>query len=281
MVGDYEARMTELGKGREFYKMTGSGNDFVFFDARTQPADGLDAVEAIQAICARGTGVGADGVVFVENASDVDFSIRYYNADGTLASLCGNASLCSVALASRLIGGSRELRFGTGAGTLVGQIWDGEPRIEVGAVRDVVGAFGAPLAPGEQRMGYALVGVPHLAILCDSVERIDLDRRGRELRWWKTLEHGANANFLSETTGGWAIRTFERGVEGETLACGTGSVASAALLRAWGLAGNETRLRTKSGRWLTVRLHDAGDETRASLSGEGRLVYRGSLESAV
>jgi diaminopimelate epimerase len=118
-------------------------------------------------------------------------------------------------------------------------------------------------------------------MLCDSVGGIDLGRRGRELRWWKTLEHGAYANVVSKTSGGWAIRTFERGVEGETLACGTGSVASAALLKAWGLAGDETRLQTKSGRWLTVRLRDVAGETLASLSGEGRLVYRGSLESAV
>jgi diaminopimelate epimerase len=267
--------MTPLGP--TFYKMTGSGNDFVFFDIRTEALAGLETVESVRALCARGTGVGADGVVFLDRSSDSDFAIRYYNADGSLASLCGNASLCSVALATRLNGATRELRFGTGAGTLSGRICDGEPQIDVGAVRELTSDYEIPLGPGEERIGFALVGVPHLTILCADVNQVDVEGRGSVLRRWPTLAHGANANFVSRLGDGWAVRTFERGVEAETLACGTGAVASAAILRSWGESADQCRLRTRSGKVLTVRLRGVGSETTATLSGEGRLVFMGVL----
>src|SRR5437016_9331074 len=102
-------------EGRPFFKMSGSGNDFVFFDARTEPAGDLDRAGPIQAICARGTGIGADGVVFLEAASSsaTQFGIRYFNADGSVADLCGNASLCSVSLSAHLRDNRGEVAFDT------------------------------------------------------------------------------------------------------------------------------------------------------------------------
>src|SRR5688572_11190404 len=103
MVGDNgKGLMTDYG--RRFYKMTGSGNDFVFIDGRAEPPGALEGPELIGRICARGTGVGADGVMFVEETADsrARFGIRYFNRDGSLALLCGNASLCSVRLAAEL-----------------------------------------------------------------------------------------------------------------------------------------------------------------------------------
>lgn len=272
-------RAEDAGRGREFYKMTGSGNDFVFVDARANPAGELDRPDWIRIVCARGTGVGADGVVFLEpaNRAGVGFSIRYFNADGSLADLCGNASLCSVALAARLgAADGAAMRFDAGSGEIGGRIIGGRPEIEIGAVRDLSPAFDRSLEPGEQRIGYALVGVPHLAVLCDDVEAIELARRGRDLRWSPSLTHGANANFVSGTPGRWKIRTFERGVEGETLACGTGAVATAALLRAWGADRDVIELETRSGRVLRVTL-PADPHASARLAGEGRLVFRGSF----
>jgi diaminopimelate epimerase len=271
--GDDEVR------GREFYKMTGSGNDFVFVDARYRPAGELDRPEWIRRVCARGTGVGADGVVFLEppGRDEADFSIRYFNADGSLADLCGNASLCSVALASRLGAADGEgMRFDAGSGEIRGRITTEGPEIELGTVRDMDLAFDRPLEAGELRIGFALVGVPHLVIQCANVETVDLGTRGRDLRWSPALPHGANANFVSGPAGGWRIRTFERGVEGETLACGPGAVATAALLRAWNADGDSIELETRSGRVLRVTL-PADGRASARLAGEGRLVFQGSL----
>jgi len=265
--------------GRQFYKMTGSGNDFVFVDARTDPAGELGRPEWIRKACARGTGVGADGVVFLEPAGrhGVDFSIRYFNSDGSLAALCGNASLCSASLAARLGAAPPQgMRFDTGSGEIRGRVTTEGPEIEIGEVRDLDRAFGRSLESGEIRIGYAVVGVPHVVVQCADVEAIDLLTRGRDLRWSRALAHGANANFVSGSTGGWKIRTFERGVEGETLACGTGAVATAALLRAWGADGDGIALETRSGRVLRATLPPHSGAS-ARLAGEGRLVFQGSF----
>ena len=268
--------------GREFYKMSGSGNDFVFFDTRSLPPGPLEEPRSIRQLCARGTGVGADGVVFLERSERAAFGIRYFNADGSLASLCGNASLCSVSLAVELgIAKADGLRFDTGDGVLRGRLRESMPEIDLGGARELTPWFDASLGAGEQRIGFARVGVPHLVVLCDDTASIDVVGRGVPLRYHASLRDGANVNFVSrrdrEGEGwGWLIRTYERGVEAETLACGTGAVATAALLRAWGLAGAQTRLTTRSGNELSVTLGSGPDDS-SSLSGEGRIVYRGEL----
>jgi diaminopimelate epimerase len=267
------------GNGRRFVKMSGSGNDFVMFDAREEPAGDLARPEMLGAICARGTGVGADGVVFLERSAVADIRLVYYNADGSLADLCGNATLCTTRLAVELgAGDARGLVIETGAGLIQARITDGGPEIDLQPIRDLapdrqVGDLGA----GESRMGFARAGVPHLAIVVDDIEAVDVVGRGRPLRHHPTLADGANVNFLAEGPRGWRMRTYERGVEGETLACGTGAVASAALLSSWGLASSPVTIRTRSGRALVVRFRHEGGRRYPSLSGEGRIVFSGHL----
>ena len=118
-------------------------------------------------------------------------------------------------------------------------------------------------------------------ILVDDLASVDIIRRGRPVRFHASLEFGANVNFVApRPEGGWAIRTYERGVEGETLACGTGNVAAAIMLKEWGLVeGDQVVLYPKSGKPLTVTLCRDGDAWLPSLRGEGRLVYRGELET--
>jgi len=266
--------------GRDFFKLTGSGNDFVFFDAMAEPAGDLDRPERIRALCARGTGVGADGVVILEPADDADFRIRYYNSDGSRAALCGNASLCTVRLAVELgVAAEESLAFGTDAGVIQGRIRAGLPEIDLQPVAHISGDTGLSCGIEERLIGFAVAGVPHAVVLVDDVEAVDVATRGRQLRWDGTFRDGANVNFVSGPHGRnrWAIRTFERGVEGETLACGTGAVATAVLLSAWGLASEpEVELATRSGRSVYVRPAGAAGG-RPSLRGEGRLVYRGRL----
>lgn len=264
---------------RPFWKMTGSGNDFVFFDARNEPPGELESAAVIGAVCDRRLGVGADGIVFIERDPELPFAIRYFNRDGSLAELCGNASLCSVTLAVELgiVARDAEFRFGTSSGPLAGRLNDSGPEIDTAPVREEETAFQASLEPGEAQIGYARVGVPHLVVRCHDLDAVDVDDRGRDLRNHSSLPAGANANFVAGGAAGWAMRTYERGVEEETLACGTGAVATAALLTRWGLASSPVVLRTRSGAALRVRFRAEAGERVPSLQGEGRIVFEGVL----
>lgn len=271
-----------IPSGHPFYKMSGSGNDFIFFDARsdTGVAHELDNPESVRRLCATGTGIGADGVVFLQSDTYQAFRIRYFNRDGSLGELCGNASLCSVRLARELgIVGDGTCHFETDAGAMTGHFRDGRPEIDLQMVHDLKLEAEFDREAGEQRIGFANPGVPHLVILVDDVSKVDVVGRGRPLRLDRRLKHGANVNFVAPVGSGtneFLIRTYERGVEAETLACGTGAVASAALLHEWGLAGQVVRLGTKSGRTLIVTLRRKNDgHLWPSLSGEARIVYQG------
>lgn len=289
---------------RSFYKMTGSGNDFVFVDARQADVGDLTSADRIRAICARGTGVGADGIVFLDRVPDADVGIRYFNSDGSPAALCGNATLCTVRLAADLgLARAGDLRIATGAGVLEAHLVDGVPEFDLGALDRVTSEVPVDLATGERRIGFGVAGVPQLVVLVDDVESVDVAGRGRRLRshpW--SGPAGANVNFVAAApahpglpprSGGpvgdgsrdmgqpgqdWMIRTYERGVEGETLACGSGAVVTAALLTAWGAtAAVPVRLWTRSGAPLGVSVRRVGDRWNAALRGEGRLVFRGEL----
>ena len=270
--------------GRSFYKVSGSGNDFVMFDARTDPAGGLEEPEAVRTLSARGTGVGADGVVFLEPSTVADLRIRYFNSDGSLASLCGNATLCSTRLAVELgmvdPGG---FRIETGAGVLPARIRDGLPEVDLAPVAEVSPSGPIEVQGAELKSGYLLAGVPHVTILVPDVDAVDVVGRGRPIRHDPRLPHGANANFVSRVGAGrWRIRTYERGVEAETLACGTGAVASAILLTIWGEATGPVELVTQSGRTLKVRLRVGSEgEWHPSLSGHAAVVFIGNLSEVL
>src|SRR5688500_13993840 len=263
--------------GREFWKMSGSGNDFVFVDTREMPAGPLTSPEVIGAICSRGTGIGADGVCFLEESDAATIRLVYLNADGSRADLCGNATLCTARLSRELgIIESGEFAIETDAGVLGARFRGSNPEIDLQPVTEVRSDAGIPLIAGERRMGFALAGVPHLVILVNDLDRVDVVGRGRLLRRHATLRAGANVNFVQLASEGlFRYRTYERGVEAETLACGTGAVATAKLLIQWGLAKGPVRIQTRSGRELGVRFSGESESQRPSLTGEARIVYRG------
>jgi len=269
-------------EGRNFWKMTGSGNDFVFIDGREQPASEFESPAMIQRICARGTGVGADGLVILAapGKPDADLKLTYYNADGSLADLCGNATLCTSSLAAKL-GAVNPAGFAleTGTGVLRARIRAGMPEFDLPDILQADTAVAAiQREAGEERLGFAVAGIPHVVIRVPDVAACDVIRRGRAVRHDASLEAGANVNFVSRDGRGWHIRTYERGVEDETLACGTGSVATAILLRLWGEAADDVELETASGRRLGIRsVPGSNGVWKASLRGEGRLVFEGKL----
>jgi diaminopimelate epimerase len=266
--------------GREFYKLSGSGNDFVFVDTRKEPAGHLTEPEVIGRICSRGNGIGADGVVFLEATPKATIRLIYINADGSRADLCGNATLCTARMARELglVKGTEEFSIETDVGVLGARFLAKVPEIDLNSVSDARLDAGIPLAAGESRMGFALAGVPHLVILVDDLDAVDVVGRGRPLRRHPSLKAGANVNFVRpEDDGSFSYRTYERGVEAETLACGTGAVATAWLLTQWGLTQGPVRLTTRSGRGVGVRFGAPNAGAKASLSGDARIVFRGQL----
>lgn len=264
-----------------FWKMSGSGNDFVFVDGVGDPAAGVRACDPdfVREVCTPHTGVGADGVAVFQPSASADFALAYFNRDGSVGELCGNASLCAVRLSSEIgLAEAAGLTFDTGAGIINGRMVDGRPEVELQAVTGLLTDAGISKNVGESALGFANSGVPHLVIRTPELKLIPLVDRGPELRFHQSLPDGANVNWVAkEADGSWAIRTYERGVEAETLACGTGAVATAALLQAWGESGAETDLRTRSGRVLSVRLETSPAGIRPTLAGEGRIVFEGSL----
>lgn len=296
-------------KNIPFYKLSGSGNDFVFIDGRrtgeasSEAASSVikefgkllaaerlseTAIEVVQRLCARGSGVGADGFVFLYNPEEITtpetVGIRYYNSDGSKASLCGNATLCTISLSDHIgvFNPKNSLTIHTAAGLIKGRIsLSGQPEFQLPAAQDLLVDLPNTEvrgATGEIRIGYVTAAIPHIVVLCNDVNAIDVENRGKELRHHPDLKEGANVNFVSKNSdnSSWKIRTFERGVEGETLACGTGNAATAILLNIWDQERKEKiDLITRSGKTLTVRLQKTAGAIVPSLSGEGRLVYHG------
>ena len=266
-------------RGRRFYKMSGSGNDFIVFDSRDGDTQPLESGAMIRRLCDRRQGIGADGLVIIEPTRGAAVLMKYFNSDGSRGAMCGNAALCVTRLAARLgLGGKDAMTIESDDGEIASRLIGDRPEIDLQPVRGIRTEVPAALAAGEDRMGYAIAGVPHVVVLCADIGAVDVAGRGAELRsadW--TGPEGANVNFVSMAGGGWAMRTFERGVEGETLACGTGAVASSAVLRAWGLTASETALRTRSGCVLQVGLRDEDGRVLPRLRGEGRLVFEGAV----
>jgi len=271
--------------------MTGSGNDFVMVDGRhTTPAEW--SVDDIRAVCARGTGVGADGLVFVGPGSGPGTgggsdAVRmvYFNSDGSRAAMCGNAALCSTRLAARLgLANPQHMTLETDAATYESRcLSDGErAELHLAPVHSPAPVPGLATAPGERQAALGTVGVPHLVVLVEEVERVDVVTRGRLLRSDPALGRaGANVNFISPTARAseWRMRTYERGVEDETLACGTGAVAAACALADWGLAKLPITLWTKTARRLEIRARKTSEGLYDDvwLGGEARLVVRGVI----
>ena len=275
--------MSQIG----FYKMTGSGNDFVFLDGRSAPADAWSAA-SIRTLCDRRTGVGGDGLVVLSPEGERGARMVYFNADGSRAGMCGNAALCSTRLAARLgIAPAEGMELHTDTGILktrcVGPGWAAELLLPDFSLPE---EQRLPLEPGELWIVRCTVGVPHLVVLVEDVAALEVERRGRALRRDPAFfPDGVNVNFISRRRSPdgaleWRLRTYERGVEGETLACGTGTVGAAAALAARDLTELPVRIGSWGGDVFSVAGRIAGSSFREPwLCGEGRLVFEGAVES--
>jgi diaminopimelate epimerase len=271
-----------------FLKMQGAANDFVVVDHRTPFLPGDDALlEAlIRRLCDRRRGVGADGVLLLERGAGVDFAMRYFNADGRPAEFCGNGARCLARLALDLgLGTGGEVRFQTAVGP--------QRARRSGDGRGIDLEFGVvgPAGPAETLEALdrrftgrrALTGVPHFVVPVERVEWVPVREWGSALRHHAAFgAAGTNVDFVARLAAGRvAMRTYERGVEDETLACGSGAMASAL----WAVAEGDAppiSVVTAGGDELTVGLAAAGGDGRRAvrLSGPAEVVFRGEWSEA-
>jgi len=263
-----------------FTKMNGAGNDFVLLDNR----DGSVSLSTpeIARICDRHRGVGADGLRAVEPARHgADFRMRYYNADGGEADMCGNGARCFARYARKFLGSDApQVRFETEAG-VIGATFDGD------AVRIVMSDPHSHQAPSVLAVNgrplevhFLNTGVPHAVVFVDDLEAVDVVRDGAALRYHDAFApKGTNANFVAVTgPDAIAIRTYERGVEGETLACGTGVCASAILHHLRSGAPSPVAVRVRGGDILRVGFENTGSGFRnVTLTGPADFVFDGTI----
>lgn len=266
----------------QFTKMNGAGNDFVMIDNRTQDVK-FSAIQ-IRSLCDRHRGVGADGIILVEPASGAaDFRMRYYNRDGGEAEMCGNGARCFARFANRLAGPLRSLRFETLAGVIEATLQ--EPLVTVTLSTPGEMTLSRTIEIGERKLLTHLIntGVPHAVTFVDDLEKTPVQDWGAQIRYHAAFQpKGTNANFVQVLEPqGIAIRTYERGVEEETLACGTGVAASALIHAKLHRADGPISVLVRSGDQLTVGFENKGQYfDRVSLTGPADFVFDGRIELA-
>lgn len=264
-----------------FSKMAGGGNDFVVIDNRAGRI--ADPAALARRICTRALSVGADGLVLVEGSARATFRMRYWNSDGSLGEFCGNGTRCAARFAFLNVIAGRRMTIETDSGIVSAEIGDGGI---VTITMPSPQSFRAqrPVTVGNQTIhGSSIrVGVPHYVVfLRDELWSQNIVSLGRAIRTHRELEAdgGANVNFVS-VRGEHAleVRTYERGVENETLACGSGIVSSAVVGALFGKVQSPVSVLTRSGITLTVEfvLRD-GYAEEVRLRGDARLIYRATI----
>jgi diaminopimelate epimerase len=262
-----------------FTKMNGAGNDFVMIDNR---AGNLQlGRDAIARICDRHRGVGSDGLLMVEPAQNgADYRMRYYNADGGEAEMCGNGARCFARYAARLSGKAGEVSFETMAGVISAQFIGEHVRIRMSEPHSL--GLNETLEAAGQRVTLHSVntGVPHAVVFVDDLEAVDVRKLGAALRYHTHFApKGTNANFVQITAANAiGIRTYERGVEDETLACGTGMVACALIHHALHAASSPVQVKVRGGDTLEIAFESDGATYRnVTLTGPADFVFDGEI----
>jgi diaminopimelate epimerase len=263
-----------------FTKMDGAGNDFILIDNRAGEVH-LDRSQVAQ-LCNRHRGIGADGVLLLElPANRADFRMRYFNADGGEAEMCGNGARCFARFASRVTGAQREISFETPAGVVSAELADNLVTLRMTEPTDLRMNLKVPVADSNKTAHFVNSGVPHVVIPVPKINDVDVRLDGRSIRYHQMFSpNGANVNFIEKHgPSKIAIRTYERGVENETLACGTGIVASALIFAATENISGPIRVIARGGDELQVGFEKVdGDFRNVTLTGPAEFVFEGTIE---
>jgi diaminopimelate epimerase len=266
-----------------FTKMHGAGNDFVMLDNRTGQL--RLTTEQITDLCHRRFGIGADGVLLLEKPEDAatqDARMVYFNADGSRAEMCGNGARCFTAFAlAHGVGTPERVRFLTDAGLITATVRGPSITIQMTAPHDLRLKQTIPVKAGNILVHHINTGVPHVVKFVDDVSKVDIRPEGAELRFHTEFKpKGANANFAQVQPDGLVrIRTYERGVEDETLACGTGVTATGILAHLVHGVKLPVHLQVAGGDILEVNFVRSGDTIRdVTLTGPAKVVFAGEVE---
>ena len=263
-----------------FVKMSGSGNDFILIDHR-KPILQRDRMSAFaQQVCRRRVSVGADGLIFIEPSKKADFKWQFFNADGSEAEMCGNGSRCVARFAYLKKIVKKDMTFETLAGIIHAEVKKDTVRVQLTKACGLRTNITVPLDRSTRTGHFINTGVPHLVYLSDHLDTEDVDGVGRKTRQHEIFKpEGTNVNFMQiDGPHRLRIRTYERGVEGETLACGTGAVAAALIAAALGKASSPMTVMTRGGDRLVVSFMREGEQfTDLHLEGKAEVVCEGML----
>jgi len=260
--------------------MHGGGNDFVLIDHRARFIPEAEQPGFARRVCVRQMGVGADGLILIENSTQADFKWRFYNADGSEPEMCGNGGRCAARFAVLHGIAPEQLSFETLAGVIHAEVSGRRVRLALTEVGEVNLHTPIPLED-ETLVGHFLrVGVPHVVVPVNDLELAPVTHWGRMIRFHSIFQPaGTNVNFIRfQGPHDLESRTYERGVEDETLACGTGAVAAALIAARLGKAASPVTVHTRGGEALTVYFQPQGEAfTDICLEGDALVVYQGEL----
>jgi diaminopimelate epimerase len=263
-----------------FTKMSGAGNDFILIDNRAGDVH-LDRNQ-IAHLCDRHRGIGADGILLLEKAvNHADFRMRYFNADGGEAEMCGNGARCFARFANKVAGAQPKISFETPAGVISAELVGDLVTLRMTEPTDLRLDIELSVANENKRVHFINSGVPHVVIPIPRIDDVDVRREGSAIRYHKMFSpRGANVNFVEKRGAKKiAVRTYERGVEDETLACGTGVVASALIFAANENSSGPITVIARGGDELLVGFEKSEEQFReVILTGPAEFVFEGTVE---
>lgn len=256
----------------EFYKYQGTGNDFVMIDNRSNFFPKADT-SLVARLCDRRFGIGADGLILLDNDAETDFRMVYYNSDGNLSSMCGNGGRCLVAFAKKLNVIQNETTFIATDGLHHATV--GNDGIVSLQMIDVEAIKNTP------EYSFLNTGSPHHVQVVDDLAQYNVKENGASIRYGELYgKEGSNINFVTKINQNtFSLRTYERGVEDETLACGTGATAVAIAMNATGETdSNSINLNVEGGKLAVSFDKEDGKYTNVFLKGPAEFVFQGSIQ---
>jgi diaminopimelate epimerase len=264
-----------------FTKMSGAGNDFIVIDSRSGQI--RLTPEQIARLCDRHRGVGADGVILMTPCSSgkADWAWDFFNNDGGSAEMCGNGARCFARYVGRLTGIEKDFRFETRAGVIFARFNGGNVTVTLTAPRDLRLHEKIPLGAGQTEVHSVNTGVPHAVVFVPDADKAMVQTLGPEIRFHPHFApRGTNVNFVQvRGPGAIRVRTYERGVEGETLACGTGVTASALIAAELHNFKSPVQVQVQGGDMLEVSFEGKGGQwTNIGLTGPAEFVFEGRME---
>lgn len=265
----------------DFYKMSGSGNDFILIDNRDDKLNGYNLPRLAASLCRPKYSVGADGLIIIEKSDRFDFKWQFFNADGTEAEMCGNGGRCAAKLAYILDICSNRLNFETKAGIVRAEIEGDLVKLEMPIPKKFYLNKTLELNDEQTVFHFINTGVPHTIIFPEKdLEDVEVKKLGKEIRFHPHFQpSGTNVDFVEKVSeNSIKIRTYERGVEDETLSCGTGAVAASLICYGLNMVNSPVKVYTKSSEILEVSfIEERGKFREVFLKGKARFLYQGKL----